>query len=147
MKLINPTGSKTSRAFTLIEVMVVTALLLILVTSATASIYFMDQATRRLADQTAAMGVVEAKIYEIRAVAYNPPVYPFASTNVSTNFSASISLDKSGQTYRVPGTVTALIQPITTGHLVTVTGTFQTPGKPLVVSLQTVVNKFSGGQQ
>lgn len=127
--------------------LVVTALILLLVVSATSAIYFMDQAARRLADHTAGTGLVEAKVQEIRAATYNPPQYPFASTNVSTNYNVSISLNQAGQTYRVPGTIAVLIQPVSAGHLITVTGTFQTPGKPMSIQLQSLVNRLSGGQQ
>jgi len=136
-------------AFTLIEAMVVTGLLLILITGSTSAIYFMDRASRTLADRTAAMAVIEAQIYDIRALEYIVPSTWLSATNdVRRTNNASISLDQSGQTYRVAGTVIEVFHPVPTGsHLVTVTGTFQTPGRPLVVSLQTVVDRFSGGQQ
>ena len=60
---------------------------------------------------------------------------------------SSIALDQAGSSYRVPGTLISKIQPVTGGHLITVTGTFQTPGRPFSVSLQTIVNEYSGGQE
>ena len=57
------------------------------------------------------------------------------------------ALDQAGQTFRIPGTIISKTEPVAAGHLVTVTGTFQTPGRPFSVSLQTVVNEYSGGQQ
>jgi len=58
-----------------------------------------------------------------------------------------IALDQAGTTFVVPGTVTSVITPVTNGHLVTVSGTFQTRRTPITVTLQTVVNKYSAGQQ
>jgi hypothetical protein len=81
------------------------------------------------------------------AATYNPPNGNFgASTTYLTN-SDFMSLDQAGTTFKVPGTLISEIKPIASGHLVTVTGTFQEPRGTIVVSLQTVVNKYSAGQQ
>jgi len=134
-------------AFTLIETMVVLLLVSLLIMAGLGSIFSMDLSSRRLADYTAAMAVVEAKVQDIRAATYKPPNLPFATTNVYLTNSGSIALDKAGVTFKVSGTIVSEIKPVAAGHLITVTGTFQEPRKPLVVSLQTVVNAYSGGQQ
>ncbi len=127
--------------------MVVLVLLMILMIGSFAAIFFMDRTSRRLADHTAAMAVAEAKVQQIRAATYKPPSPNFGAKTVTLTNSASISLDRAGQKFLVPGTVASTIQPVASGHLITVTATFQTPGRPLSVELQTVVNKFSGGQR
>jgi hypothetical protein len=127
--------------------MIVMLLLTVLMIAGFGGLYSMDLCSRRSADYTAAMAVVEAKIQDIKAVYYNPPIYPFTATNVYVTNSDSVSLDKAGTSFRVAGTLVSEIKPVSAGHLVTVTGTFQEPRGVLTVSLQTVVNKFSGGQQ
>lgn len=135
------------QAYTLVEVMVVTALLAVLAVTVASSIYTGRMTTRRLADYTAAMAVVQAKVEDIRAATYNPPTSPFTSAPVVLTGTSSIALNQAGTTFVVAGTVTSRIEPVTSGHLVTVTGTFQTRRRPITVSLQTVVNKYSAGQQ
>ena len=127
--------------------MVVMLLVTLLMVAGFGALYSMDLCSRRTADHTAATAVVEAKIQDIKAVYYNPPIYPFTATNVYVTNSDSISLDKAGATFKVAGTLVSEIKPVSAGHLVTVTGTFQEPRGTLKVSLQTLVNKFSGGQQ
>ena len=134
-------------AFTLVETMIVMLLLTILMVAGFGGLYAMDLCSRRSADYTAAMAVVEAKVHDIKAVYYNPPIYPFTATNVYVTNSDSISLDKAGTAFKITGTLVSEIKPVAAGHLVTVTGTFQEPRGALTVSLQTLVNKYSGGQQ
>jgi len=140
-------GRTSTGGYTLIEVMVVTALLTILATVAFASIYTGKQIARRMTDYTAALQIVEAKMQDIRVATYNPPTAPFGSTATTITNNYSIDLNQTGATFIVSGTVVSKFEPIANGHLVTVTGTFQTPHKPITVTLQSVVNKYSGGQQ
>jgi len=122
-------------------------LLGLLMVAGMGALFSMDLCSRRTADYNAALAVVEAKVEDIRAATYNPPASPWTSSTVYLTNSDSISLDKAGVTFKVPGTLVSKIEPIASGHLVTVTGTFQEPRVTLTVSLQTVVNKYSGGQQ
>lgn len=134
--------------YTLIEVMTSITLLLTLVIACSLGIFTMLKMSGRTADYTAATAVIEAKIQDIRAATYNPPNYPWATNTIYMTNVDSVALDKAGVSFKVPGTLIAKIEPSgTLGHLVTVTGTFASPGKSFVISLQTVVNKFSGGQQ
>jgi len=140
-------GPRQSDAFTLVETMVVMLLVTILMIAGFAGLYSMDLCSRRVGDYTAAMSVVSAKVQDIKAVYYNPPIYPFTATNVYVTNSDSISLDQAGTSFKVAGKLVSEIKPVTGGHLVTVIGTFKEPRGALTVSLQTVVNKYSGGQQ
>jgi len=144
--LLRP-SARLARGFTLIEIMITVALLLILMVSSLSAILFFRGSAARLATYTAAGAVVEGRVEAIRSATYNPPNYPFTASTVTSNFNETIWLSKKGTNFLVPGTVQCQIKPVTGGHLVTATGTFATPGKPTVVSLQTIVNKFSGGQQ
>jgi Tfp pilus assembly protein PilX len=127
--------------------LVVISLLTLLIVGAAGAVCTGKRISRRLSDYTAAAAVVEAKVEDIRAATYNPPNSPFTASTVTLTNASSIALDQAGTSFVVAGTVTSTIQPVTSGHLVTVTGTFQSQGKPIVVTLQTVVNKFSAGQQ
>jgi Tfp pilus assembly protein PilV len=150
-----PPGGQESRlavgagaqAFTLVEVLITMALVMILITAGMGAILSMDLCTRRTADYNAALAVVEAKIENIRAATYNPPNSLFKSSIVYVTNTSSVALDQAGVTFKVPGTVVSKTEPAAAGHLVTVTGTFQEPKLALTVSLQTVVNKYSAGQQ
>lgn len=136
-----------AHAFTLVEVMVAMVLLTILIFSAGAGLTAMDRSSRRLADYTAAMSVVEAKMHSIRAASYNPPASPFGSTTVYLTNTSSIALSKSGTNFMVTGTIISEFKPVTDGHLVTVTGTFSEPSQSFTVSLQSVINHYTTGEQ
>ena len=132
---------------TLIEVLIATVLLMILIIGTVGALYFNTQASYRVADRTAAMTLVQAKLEAVRAATYHPPDSPFGPSTLSLTNNDSIALDKAGARFLIPGTLITRIEPVTSGHLVTVSGKFATPGRPLTVQLQTVVNKYSGGQR
>ena len=139
-------------AFTLIEVMITVALLLLLIASSFSVIMFLNRSSASLAGFVATTTAVQGEIEKFRALAYNPPSGNyFKSTTTRLTNNQAIFLSKAGTSLLVPGTVVAEIRPVGAsvgaGHLVTVTGTFATPGRPTVVTLQTIVNKFSGGQR
>ena len=144
---LRPPSRLAERAFTLIEVMVVMLLFGILLVAALGGLFSMDLCSRRLGDYTAAMAIIEAKVQDIRGINYNPPNFPFTASTVYITNNNSISLDKGGTIFKVPGTVVSAIKPVASGHLVTVTGTFVEPRGSLTASLQTVVNQFSGGKK
>lgn len=139
-------GSLKEVGFTLMEIMVVMALATIMVISIFSGVISMKMNSSRLADYTSMVAIVEAKVQDIRGATYNPPNSPFGSTTIYLTNQNSIALDKAGVSFQIPGTVISKIEPVAGGHLVTVTGTFQAPKLPISVTLQTVVNKYSGGQ-
>lgn len=134
-------------AFTLVEVLVVMLLLTMLIVASGAGIMALDRSSRRVADYNAAMAVAEAKMHSIRAATYNPPTWPFKTNLVQLTNSSSIALAKSGTNFLVSGTVLSKIQPVSAGHLVTVTATFLEPNQSFTVTLQSLVNRYSGGEQ
>ncbi len=134
-------------AFSLVEVLVVMVLLTMLIISAGAGIMAMDKSSRRLADYTAAMAVAEAKMHSIRAASYVPPTAPFGASTVLLTNTSSIALAIAGTNFLVSGTVISRIQPVSAGHLVTVTATFQEPERNISVTVQSLVNRYSGGTQ
>jgi type II secretory pathway pseudopilin PulG len=146
MKLNHHHRPDASPAFTILEVLIASSLLLALVLAGMNALFVMDNSSRRLADMTAAMAVVQGQLERVRTNDYNPPLAPFIASATVTNTAASISLDKGGTNYLVAGTLTTRIEPVASGHLVTVSATFNRGGNPLRAQLQTVVNKFSGGQ-
>lgn len=139
---------KTS-GFTLIEVLITTTLLLLLIIGGLSAIAFLHRSTARMADYTAAVASVQGRMEAVRAASYNPPVSPyFTNSTVFLTNVGIISAPKSGTNYII-GTNVTEITPSASGHLVTVTGTFAARGAktPLVVTMQSFVNQFSGGQQ
>lgn len=141
-----------TEAFTLLEALITAALLLLLVASSIAALMFMNRSSSRLAGHVAVMATVQGEIERIRAEDYNPPTGTnFIQTTVRFTNTPSIFLSKAGTNLLVKGKLVTEIKPVGVsvgaGHLVTVTGTFPTPGQPTVVILQTVVNRFSGGQR
>ena len=132
--------------------MIAVTLLTILLIGSFSAIYFNSQAAYKLADRTAIVALLRAKLEAVRAASYNPPDVNFKSTPVYLTNSHSIALNKAGTAFLVSGLIITKIEEAksgtnTVGHLVTATGTFVTVGKPISVQMQTVVNRFSGGQQ
>ena len=142
-----PVTDANKQAFTLTEVLVVLALTVMLIAAGMGALFSMDLCTRRTADYNAALAVVEAKIEDIRAATYNPPNSPWTSSTVYQTNTASIDLDQAGTSLKVPGTIISTFTPVSCGHRVTVNGTFQVPRHTLNVSLETIVNRYSSGQQ
>lgn len=134
-------------AFTLIEVMLTMGLLMLLIGSSMTALLFLNRAAARMADYTAAMAAVHGRMELVRAATYNPPNSPFTAAEVRVTNEVSLALVKAGTNYLVPGTVVTVIAPSASGHLVTVTGTFQARGTPLVLTVESLVNRFAGGQQ
>ena len=127
--------------------MLVTIVLVsMLIVAGISSLMMMERSSARLADYTAAAALVRGRLEAIIAATYAPPASPFTSIAVRRTNAASIALQKGSTNYLVRGSVLSVIQPVAAGHLVTVTGTFPLPGKQLVVAEQTLVNRFSGGQ-
>ena len=138
------------RGFSLVEVLVVSALLTVVVLATAGGIITMQVSASRGADYNSGMAIVEARMNDIRSTFYNPPNLPFTnSTLYQITNSSSIALNQAGTTFLVPATVISKFQYLgpTKGHLVTVTATFQSPKLPTTVSLQSIVNKYSQGQQ
>ena len=143
-----PQSRVGSRGFTLVEVVIVTALLGLLIIAGLGATMAMQMASKRLSEHTAARALVQAKLQAIRAASYKPPNPPFTAATVYLTNSASICLDKGGQKFLVPGVISAKIEPVPpAGHLVTVTGTFKAPDRTIRVQVDSVVNRFSGGRQ
>jgi hypothetical protein len=115
--------------------MIVMGLVMVLFASGMGALLSMDLCTRRAADYNAAMAVVEAKVEDIRAATYNPPNSPWTASVVFLTNSDSIALNKAGVTFQVSGTLISRIEPVASGHLVTVTGTFPEARGALTVSL------------
>ena len=135
------------RAFTLLEVMLTMSLVVVLIASSMSALLYLNSASARLADHTAAMAAVQGRVEAIRAATYNPPNAPFfTATEVKLTNVVSVAVGKNGD-YLEPGTIVSTITPSAAGHLVTVTGTFQARGVPLVITMQTLVNRFAGGQE
>jgi len=148
MKMVGKRLFPRSRAFTLVEVVIVTALLSLLVIAGLGATMAMQAASKRLSQHTAARALVQAKLQSIRAGSYKPPNAPFTASTVYLTNSTAICLDQAGTKFYIPGTISAKIEPVPpAGHMVTVTGTFNAPDRTFQVQVASVVNRFSGGSQ
>jgi hypothetical protein len=92
------------------------------------------------------MEIAQGKIEELQSTPYNPPIAPFTATTTNQTTNVVLSLNKTGTSNAITGTMTAVISPVAQGHLVTVTVVSTNYNQPMSVQLQTVVNKSSGGQ-
>jgi prepilin-type N-terminal cleavage/methylation domain-containing protein len=137
---------RRANGFTLLEVLVTMVLSLLVIIVAINSLYVFDNTTRRVAVHNSALVIAEARLEEVRATEYNPPNTPFTSASGYTTNAITIALDEKGSNYLVKGSVITYFQPVAAGHLVTANVHFTNQGRPLSVGLQTLVNKFSGGQ-
>lgn len=134
------------RAFTMIEVLVVIALLAILLSASFVSLAAFNRNVERLSDHMAGYAVVEGELERIRTITYNPPIWPFAASNVTFTTNVALSLDRAGSNYLQTGTLTTLIVPFSDGHRVRATITYTNSYKATNIWMETVVNKFVGGQ-
>ena len=131
---------------TLIEMSIAVTLILGTVIALWSSLMVLDRNSRRLGEYMTALGIAQGKIEEVRATNYNPPEAPFIAGTTSIVEEAELALDKNGSNFMVKGMIETEIKPMSQGHLVTVTATFTNMSQPYSAQVQTVVNKFSGGQ-
>ena len=130
-------------AFTLIEVLITTVLLLMLVTSGLYALAQMDHTGRRISEYTSVASIASGALEDIKAQPYNPPLGPFGpKASVTTNMIA-IGLSKDGTNYAFSGAVITRIEPVADGHLITVQANFTNWNRPYNVTVQNVVNAFS----
>jgi prepilin-type N-terminal cleavage/methylation domain-containing protein len=140
---IPPVLRRERDAFTLIEIMITTVLLVMLVTSGLFALAQLDRFSRRNAEFTSVLSLVSGTLEGLKASTYNPPVPPFGpDVNVSTNLT-KIALSQDGKSYTMDGMVVTRIEPVANGHLITVTGYFTNWNLPYVVTLQNVLNSYS----
>ena len=134
-------------AFTLIEIMITTVLLVMLVTAGLFALAQLDRFSRRNAEYTSVMALVTGSLEGLKASRYNPPVPPFGpDVEISTNIT-EIALSNDGKSYTMKGMVVTQIEPVANGHLVTVTGYFTNWNLPYVVTLQNVLNSYSNPEE
>jgi len=129
------------------EALITMVLVLMLIISSISAIVFLGQSSGRVSDYTAAMAAVSGKLEAVRAASYRPPNSPFTAATVRLTNSALFALDKTGTNFLVSGSIVTEIKPVAGGHLATVTGTFKTPQRPLTVSVQTLINRYTGGEE
>lgn len=137
---------KTQRpaaAFTLIEVMITTVLLVMLVSAGLYALAQLDRFSRRNAEYTSVMALVSGEMEALKGREYNPPTAPFTLTNSVTSNITSIALSADGESYAIQGVIVTVMEPVANGHLATVNGYFTNWNMPYIVSLQNVINSYS----
>jgi type II secretory pathway pseudopilin PulG len=134
------------RAFTIIEGLVVTFLSMLLVIAGLGAVMLFDKLTRRMALQEAAVVIAEGQLEQLRGVKYTNTGVFTSSSYYQTNL-VTFSLNDQGTTYSVTGRVVNYFQPVTAGHLITSSVDYTQINQRVSVSLQTLMNNFTGGQQ
>lgn len=132
--------------FTLMEILVVMALLMMLVIAAISALTLLDRSSLRQAQHTTAVEVAQGRLDEILATKYEPPKVPFTSTNYTVTTNATLTISKSGTNATTVAVVTSLVEPAGVGHVATVIVRYTNYDQPTSVRLQTLINKHSGGQ-
>jgi type II secretory pathway pseudopilin PulG len=129
--------------FTVIEVLIVTALLMLLAASGFGTLLIMDRNARRQAETMSGFELVQGQIEYLRSLPYNPPTSPFlATTNIFTN-TVNICLNSSGSNTLVSASMITTLVPITQGHLASVSMSVNTYGQARTISLQSVINSYT----
>jgi len=141
--------ARSTAAVTIVEAVFFLALSVVIMAAALGATIEMQIASARASQYLAGMAIADAKAQDVRGWPYPGTNFSFVANSVATyTNTGNISLNQAGTTFIIPGTVTTKIQYIgSLGHLVTVSAVFQTPRIPMTQTVQTVVNKFSGGQQ
>lgn len=141
--------ARNTAAVTIVEAVIFLALSVLVIAAALGATVEMQISSSRAAQYIAGMAIADAKAQDVRGWPYPGTNFSFTSNSVVTyTNSGNISLNQAGTTFIIPGTVTTKIQYIGyLGHMVTVTAVFQTPRIPMTQTVQTVVNKYTGGQQ
>lgn len=132
--------------FSLVEIVVVLGLIGILVVAVFNMVTVMDRVSRRQGLHTTMLEAAQGRLEEMRATPYNPPVSPYAASNIVQTTNLVLALNRAGTSTLLSGVLKTVIAPKSQGHLVTVTVTATNNSQPMTVQLQTLINKKSGGQ-
>src|SRR5258705_13310601 len=135
-----------SSGFSLVEILFVIGLVSILTIAAFNSVTLLQRSSRRQALHTTAMELAQGKIEELLGTLYAPPLAPYYATNFSQSTNVTLSLDPTGTSNWLTGSMKTEIAPVAQGHLVTVTVATTNGSLPLNVRLQTIINGKSAGQ-
>lgn len=124
----------------------VTFLSMMLIIAGLGAVMFFDKLTRRMALQEAAVVIAEGQLEQFRSVNYTNNAV-FASSSYYQTNTVTFSLNDQGTTYSMTGRVVNYFQPVTAGHLLTSSVNYTQVNQRVSVSLQTLVNSYTGGQQ
>ena len=130
----------------MIEVMVTTAILMVVISGGWIALSMFNLNVDRVADHTAANFVIEGELERVRTIDYNPPVSPFTAGVVTWTSNVFLSLGGNGSNYQQRAIMRTSTRPAANGHLVTVSLTYSNAFSPDNIWMQTVVNQFSAGQ-
>jgi hypothetical protein len=130
----------------LVEVLITTAVLMIITIGAAVALATFNRNVERMTDYCAGNIAIEGELERVRTIKYQPPLSPFSSTNVTWLSNVTLSLDRNGTNYQLIASMRTTTEPRADGHLVTVTLTYNNWFRPTNIWMQTVVNGFSGGQ-
>ena len=129
--------------FTLVEILVTAVLLVVLATSVLGSITAMHKMVRSQATYNSVMALIMSEQEAIRTQPYSPPTAPFTASTTKSVQRKSVSLNPDGTAFMVDVELLTVIEPLSNGHKVTVSGTYAVGGSKPTITTNTVVNKFS----
>jgi prepilin-type N-terminal cleavage/methylation domain-containing protein len=146
-----PRWLQHEQGFTLVEVLVVSALFMMLMAGGFGGLYIASKAARRQAEDTTGLELVQSKIEQIRGLGYDYPSLVFSNVSYSTTTNVTVVLDSSGKTNRVTAPLVTTIAPFKSGtnvvgHTVTAALTLQTSRNPRTIQLQALINGFTSTQ-
>ena len=131
------------RGFTLVEVMVTVVLFVVLATGVLGTITTMHKISRHQATYNSVMALVLSEQETIRGQSYAPPTAPFTAVETKTSQVKTVSLNPDGTQYMIEVRLVTTIEPISSGHKVTVIGSYSQNGRSPSISTTTLINKYS----
>jgi type II secretory pathway pseudopilin PulG len=138
-----PSRHRLRHGLTVVEVIVAIGLLSLLMAAGLTAITTLKNTARRQGTYNSVLALVEGKQEWFRSQLYTPPTAPFLATTNTITETANLSLNEDGVANVIVVTLTSTAEVVSAGHRVTVTATYTQRGKPVTITLQTVVNAHS----
>ena len=135
--------TSSRRGFTLVELMVTVVLLVLLATGVLGSITTMHKLAKKQATYNSVMALVMSEQEAIRTNSYNPPTAPFTAEESKTVEKKYVSLDPDKDDFSLEVSLVTKIEPISSGHKVTISGTYSYGDTTPTITTTTLVNKYS----
>jgi hypothetical protein len=139
----DPSRHRNRHGLTVVEVIVAIGLLSLLMAAGLTAITTLKNTARRQGTYNSVLALVEGKQEWFRSQLYTPPTAPFLATTNTITETVNLSLNEDGVANVIVVTLTSTAEVVSAGHRVTVTATYTQRGKPVTITLQTVVNAHS----
>ena len=140
---ICPSRKSLKRGMTLVEVVVSITLFFFLCIGGIGGLTTLHKMSRKQSTYNSVMALVVGKQEEYRSKGYAPPLTPFTDATTTSTETKAVSLNATGSESMVDVTLTSTIEPVSSGHLVTVTATYPSGNRTATVASSTVINNYS----